>query len=429
MSGHFRARGAAFASLAVAASLLLAADEDLPGAEQPAIRFASPQHLQTVIGPSRIELELTVPTGDSVEWVELRLDGKPLATLSRPPWQSSFDAGDGSKERTLEAVMLLRSGQSARTLVRTSRLRIDQVEQVELVNLYAIVLGPDSGYVSDLEAGDFAVFENGRPQRIERFSAERKPLRVAIVLDTSSTMSGGKGTKLRDAREAALEFLDVLEAGDEGMVVAFSDSVRIEQDLTSNEEELARAIREASAGGGTALYDAIWRSARKLEDFDGRRVLVLLSDGRDEAYDGLGPGSLHTLEESLDQALRSEVMIFAIGLGRNLDKKGALRFGALHGASNVDASLSLEAILRRFAERTGGRALISESPSRLRRAFQDVAADLRNQYSIAYQSNDETRDGSWRGIRVTIPREPRLEVLTRDGYYTSKESESPPVTR
>jgi Ca-activated chloride channel family protein len=294
--------------------------------------------------------------------------------------------------------------------VRTAALRIDQYEQVSLVNLYAIVRDAKGAYVGGLTRDDFRVTENGRPQTISRFSDEWKPLRIAIVLDTSLSM---QGDKLDAAREAARSFLEVLRPEDQGLVVLFHDSVDVVQPLTSARSELEAAIGKARAKGGTALYDAIWRTADLLDSIEGRRVIVLLSDGRDEAASGLEPGSLHTQEEALDRALRAETMIFSIGFGRN-------------PATEWDffRRRSLESILRELSEATGGRSLFSSRAGKLRKAFEQVADDLRHQYSLAYTSDDPRRDGSWRGIQVTSAR-PDLRVVSRQGYFAPKDKTAP----
>jgi len=192
--------------------------------------------------------------------------------------------------------------------------------------------------------------------------------------------------------------------------------VRTAREFSEDRSALEETIRGAEAIGGTALYDSIWKTARRLKGFEGRKVLVLLSDGRDEAANGLEPGSLHTLEESVEEALRNDVMVFTIGLGRNLDREFAMRWGALAGGPNVDVDLSLEEILRRIAEETGGRALIASSAGKLRKAFSEFATDLRHQYSVAYVSTDPRHNGKWRKLKVEVP-DRDLEVVSRKGYY------------
>jgi len=371
------------------------------------LEFVAPRHLSTAIGLSSIELRVTPPPGVRVLRIDLRVDGSLLTTLTGPPWVAPWDAGDGSRGRRVEATAHLSDGTRESATVWTSPLRINQVEEVGLVNLYPVVRSRGGAYVADLGRDDFRVLEDGAEQRISRFTTERRPLRIGIVLDTSLTM---EGRKLENAKKAALNFLDVLEPGDEGMVVAFNDEVRILQEITAERRPMARAIESVESRGGTALYDAVWRTARKLEEFDGRRVMVLLSDGRDEAANGFEPGSLHTLEEALTQALRSEVMLFAIGLGRDLDDLDFTR------------RFTLEEILQRLADETGGRALFTPGAGRLQRAFGDVADDLRNQYSIAYRSSNEKRDGEWRQVLVETPGRD-FQITCRKGYFASSEDE------
>ena len=379
------------------------------------VRFRTPRHLATAIGPTTIEISVYAPRKLEVRQVTLTVDGKPLTVLTQKPWVVEWDAGDGTRGHRLVAVATFSDGSMAEATVRTSALRINQVEEVGLVNLYPVVRDSSGQYVTDLDSSDFRVVEGGVLQKISRFTAERRPLRVGIVLDTSRSMAG---SRLAHAQKAALGFLDVLGKGDEGMVVTFSDAVHIAEGFTKDMSALGQAISATEAHGGTALYDAVWRTAKQLEAFDGRRVMIVLSDGKDEATSGFEPGSLHTLEEALDRALRSEVMLFAIGLGKNLDRECARPWLRRSNGNGCPAGESLKEILARLSESTGGRLLLSSGAGRLRRAFEAVAEDLRHQYSIAYKSSDDADDGSWRDLEVTIPGRD-FEVVVRKGYFAS----------
>ena len=279
-------------------------------------------------------------------------------------------------------------------------------------------------YVTGLFREDFVVLEDGAKQEIARFATEQLPLRVAIVLDTSLSMS--RERRLDSAQQAALNFLGALQPADEALVVAFADRVEVAQDVTTDRSALAAAIDASEAQGGTALYDAIFRTAKRLEEFDGRRVMVLLSDGRDEAANGFEPGSLHTLEEAVNQAVRSEVMVFAIGLGKRLDEEYAREWTRPLEMDSGLRGLSLQEILASIAESTGGRMLISPGAGRLRRAFDAVAQDLRNQYSLAYSPSNDAEDGRYRRIEVRVP-ERNVEVIAKKGYYASSPRDEPSV--
>jgi VWFA-related protein len=380
-----------------------------------AVSFITPRNLATVLGPSSIELRVRAPAGLSVVDLEIHLDGKLLTKLTAEPWSVEWDAGDGSRGHKLEAIVHLSDGSELRARVGTTPLRINQVEEVDLVNLYPILRTESGHYVTDLTRDDFRILENDVPQEITHFSTEGKPLRIAIVLDTSYTMSQDK--KLENAQKAALGFLEALGDEDQAMVVVFSDEVDVAQELTADPQLLASAIQRTTARGGTALYDAIWRTSRRLERYEGRRVLVLLSDGKDEASNGFEPGSLHTLAEAVDRALRSEVMVFSIGLGKRLDREYARQWSRPLGQPGAYGE-SLKDILMQLAETTGGRALFSPSPGQLRKAFKEVAEDLRNQYSIAYSSSDPSRGGEWREVRVETPGRD-LTVISRRGYFAT----------
>jgi VWFA-related protein len=388
-----------FAALVLAALLSAL----LVSAEGGTVRFVSPRHNATVLGPTTIEVAVE---GSPVERVEIAVDGKPLATLTAPPFRAPWDAGDASTGHTLTATAYFTDGTHARAAVATSRLLVQQVEEVALVNLYAVVTDEDGRYVNDLSQKDFRIQENGRTQTIERFSADRKPLKIALVIDASYSMT--RDGKLEAAREASRDFVSALGPGDECMLVTFNDSVDVAHELTSNKSALLATIDRTEAVGGTALYDALFKTADRLEKVDGRKVLVLLSDGRDEANNGLEPGSLHTLDEALDRALRNEVMIFAIGVGRGLEEE-----------LDFYRRRSLASIFRTLADTTGGRVIFSKSSGKLTRAFEAVAEDLRHQYSLAYTSDDPRHDGAWREIRLTTAT-PGLRVSGRRGYFAPK---------
>ena len=402
----------ALGAMALLAGLLCAAAR--PAHADATIAFDAPRNLATVLGPSTIELNVSIPPGLAGE-VDVIVDGTLLVTLREPPWTVPWDAGDGSRGHQLEAVLRLSDGSEQRARSRTTALRINQVEEVDLINLYPILRTRGGSYVTDLTREDFRILEDGVPQRISHFSTEGKPLRIAIVLDTSFTMS--RDRKLENAQKAALGFLEALGMEDLAMVVVFSDNVSVAQDLTDDRELLSAAIAGTEARGGTALYDAIWRTSKKLERHEGRRVLVLLSDGKDEASNGFEPGSLHTLGEAVDRALRSEVMVFSIGLGKRLDQEYARQWSRPLGQAGAHGD-SLKDILMRVAETTGGRALFSPSPGQLRKAFKEVADDLRNQYSLGYSSSDPQRDGAWREVRVETPGKD-LTVISRKGYFAT----------
>jgi Ca-activated chloride channel family protein len=401
--------------LAIAAAACLVSPADAAeGAGS--VQFLTPRQFATAVGSATATLQVTPPSGARVVSVILLVDGARLGMTTSAPWMFSWEAGDGTSGHKLDAIAKFSDGTEARASVSTSRLAVNEIEEVALVNVYAIAHGPKGTYVNDLQQKDFRVFENGRPQALDRFSAERRPLRIAIVLDTSLSM---EGEKLRSAISSAVAFLPVLQPGDEGFVIGFSDKVDLLQDLTSDRAKLEGAIRAVEAKGGTTLYDAIYTASERLAAFDGRRVLLVLSDGRDEASNGLEPGSFHTLEEARDRALHNEVMVFAIGLGRDLARDAKV-LGDDPTAHAIEMDFygrqALATIISSLAETTGGSAVFAPGAGQLRRSFERIAEDLRHQYLLAYPSDDKKHDGKWREIKVVVDR-PGVTLTNRKGYF------------
>jgi Ca-activated chloride channel family protein len=187
------------------------------------------------------------------------------------------------------------------------------------------------------------------------------------------------------------------------MVVAFSDEPRILADPTSDKERLTQAIATIEAKGGTALYDAIYETSDRLGREEGRKVIVLLSDGRDEAQSGVEPGSLHTSEEALEKALRSEAILFTIGFGRQVEKE-----------MDFYGRTPLKQILDRLATDSGGTFYYSTRASQLKGVYDLIGEELRNQYSLAYSPLSMPTDGAWHPIRVQV-KDPSLRCTPAAG--------------
>ena len=374
-----------------------------PAAAESELRISEPKARTIVLGPSRIAVTADLDPGVKIVRVTFSVDDATVGVRESPPWAMDVDFGPNGRDAKLRADATLSDGSVVRAYGSTRALVINEIATVDLVNLYILAQRNDGNYDGSLQESDFRVLEDGVPQHIERFSTERKPLTVAIVIDVSQSMK--KGDRLGQAQRAASSFLSTLEKDDQVLFVTFSDEVRLEGELTDDLGAIAERIRATEPHRGTALYDGIFRGAKALEQIPGRKVMVLLTDGRDEAYSGLEPGSFHTLDESIEKALRNDVMIFAIGLGREVRR-----------AKDFYEREYLVDILERIAHRTGGRLLLPERAGLLRKAFEGVEEDLRSQYSIAYQSTNRNQDGKWREIQVETSADD-LQVITRRGYF------------
>jgi Ca-activated chloride channel homolog len=268
--------------------------------------------------------------------------------------------------------------------------------RVNLVNVLFTVTDKKNRMVLDLTKDDFRVLEDSRPQSIRFFSRETNlPLRVGVLIDTSNSIR----ERLHFEEEAAVDFLqETLRPGkDLAFVVAFDVEPQLLQDYTDDVDKLAQGTRNLQAGGGTALYDAIFFACKqKLLIFPPpepylRRVLIVVSDGLDNQ-------SEHSREEAIAMAQRAEVTIFAISTNRSgLTERG-------------------DKVLKRMAEETGGRAFFPFEAQDLGADFQEIARELRSQYSLAYVSTNDKTDGTFRTINVE-PLEKNLRVRAKNGYF------------
>jgi Ca-activated chloride channel family protein len=276
--------------------------------------------------------------------------------------------------------------------------------RTDVVLLNVTVQDAQGRLVAGLEREEFQVFEDGRLQTIDNFSRELEPIALSILLDTSASMD----RKLATAQEAAVGFLRRLTPRDLAMVVDFDAQARIRQPFTNDVAALEQAVRGTRAGGPTALYNAIYTALNELrvarvesrpEDPARRQAIVVLSDGEDTA-------SLIDETAVLEALQRSEVALYAVGL----------RAGPRTGVTESDRA---EAVLRRFAQQTGGRAYFIVEIEELRNIYAQIADELASQYTIAYVSTNPLRDGAWRRIQVRTTRV-NTTARTRAGYYAPR---------
>jgi Ca-activated chloride channel family protein len=270
---------------------------------------------------------------------------------------------------------------------------------VELVSLNVSVT-EEGKFVTDLEQGDFEVFEDGARQAISFFSRKQQPIALSILLDTSNSMDD----KLKTAQEAAIGFARRLKPDDVASIIDFNSQVRIIQDFTASQEALDKAIRSTQANGSTSLYNALYVSLKELrkvpvrnEDEIRRQAIVVLSDGDDTS-------SLMPYEEVLDLAKRSETAVYTIGLRppQNETMRGGFK--------------EAEFVLRQLAQETGGRSFFPTSVGELPKIYDLISQELSTLYSIGYSSRNPSRNGAWRRIVVRVAR-PGMLARTRQGYY------------
>ena len=195
-------------------------------------------------------------------------------------------------------------------------------------------------------------------------------------------------------KDAARRFVGALRPQDKMGVLLFSDRAELVQDLASERERSLAAIDEYKASGGTALYDALTDSFARLKREEGRRVVVVLTDGKDEDNPGKGPGSTHTLQNVLKDAQELDAVVFGIGLGPSVDR----------------------GVLESLAATSGGEAYFPEDPSTLDATYKRILENLRRRWIIRYTSTNPSRDGAWRPVEIKT-QFPGAVVHSRGGYF------------
>ncbi|HEX5108856.1 MAG TPA: VWA domain-containing protein [Vicinamibacterales bacterium] len=275
---------------------------------------------------------------------------------------------------------------------------------IDLVSLNVTVTDSTGRYITDLAEADFQVFESGAKQTLTVFNRRQNPIALSLLLDSSASME----YKLPTLQAAASNFVQRLKPNDIAEVVDFDGSYNVRQAFTSNHADLERGIHQMSAGGSTALHNAIYTALKGLKkvqlavsDEEARRqALIVFSDGQDTS-------SLVMFDDLLDLAKRSETAIYTIGLRDTHDQA--------RGFS------SSEFVLRQLALETGGKSFFPANIADLSNVYGQIADELASQYSIGYVSSNQKRDGAWRPIVVQVTRQ-NLTTRTKKGYYAPSAS-------
>ena len=270
---------------------------------------------------------------------------------------------------------------------------------VDLVSLNVTVTDGDNRFVTDIDRESFQLYEDGALQELAFYTRTQLPIALALLMDTSASMT----EKMSTAQEAAIGFAERLRDQDLAAVIDFDSRVDIRQGFTNAVDKLRTAIRQTSAGGSTSLYNAIYVSLKELgkiaalsADEIRRQAIVVLSDGEDTS-------SLVVFDEVLELAKRSDTVIYSIGLrSRDIRTRRGFR--------------EADFVLRQLAQETGGRAFFPEDVADLTEIYQRISDELSSQYTLGYISKNPLRDGQWRRIVVRIDR-PNVAARTKQGYY------------
>ena len=265
------------------------------------------------------------------------------------------------------------------------------------VALYATVTDAQKRLVPDLTQGDFEILDNDRPQSVDLFVNEVQPITVVVMLDTSASMTGN----IKLLVQAAEQFLIRLLPKDKGMVGAFNDKIEFfPSHFTSDRDRLIASLNELDFGNPTRLYDAVAASMDRLHKVDGRRVVLIFTDGDDT-------DSRENITSVLERARQDEVMIYAIGL----------RSDYFNGSRQVRSKP--DSGLKRLAEETGGGYFELDKSDELAPTFTRVAQELHSQYVLGFTPT--TLDGKVHRLAVRAKR-PGMQVRARRSYVATAET-------
>jgi Ca-activated chloride channel family protein len=282
----------------------------------------------------------------------------------------------------------------------------------DLVNVVVTVGGRPPNASLDLKPEDFEILEDGAPQEVANFSRNAdQPLKMVMLFDTSYSVT----QRLSFERRAAARFFErVIRVQDRAAVFSVSTEVVVLQGFTNKVPLLVDATRQLKAQGATSLYDAIYLASDYLKPAEGRRVIVIVSDGGDTTS---GKGLL----ESLDQAQKSDSVIFAIFTGNPWPSENLRDLAAERALESLTKETGGELFKPRLYDgRRPGEDSDEASLKELDQTFTDLAERLRTQYVLGFYSTNEKRDGSFRKLDVRI-KKPNYVARARTGYYAPKE--------
>ena len=274
-------------------------------------------------------------------------------------------------------------------------------KNVNLVVLHVSVVNDRGQFVPGLKESDFHVMEDKADQKISVFSQEDVPVSMGLVIDNSGSMRD----KRPQVNAAALTLVKTSNPQDEAFVVNFNDDFYLDtvHDFTSDVSEMKDALERIDARGSTALYDAVIGSLDHLKKGSkDKKVLLVVTDGVDNA-------SRRTLANAVQEAQRSDALIYSVGIFSDDDIK--------HNRGDMKKA---RRALTELTTSTGGLAFFPENVADTQAICAQIARDIRNQYTVAYYPTNSARDGSYRTVQISVAPQRgygKLQVRTRTGYY------------
>jgi VWFA-related protein len=351
--------------------------------DQLSVQLVAPQ---TDVIESRTVVEAVprVPAGDVLESVEIFWNETRLATLHEPPFRATLVLPSLRASGYLRAVVVTHEGATAEDAKLINSAAASEVMRVDAVNIYAIVKDHSGKNVEGLKPEDFSVKEDGRPVEVSLRSSAGDPVTVALALDTSGSMLAA----MMDVADYARTFLrGSLAPGDRTLLITFDEQQHLVQPLTADLEHAGAEIFAAHAGGATAIWDALAFSLQQLHGVDGKRALLVFTDGLDN-------GSRATPSGVRELARDAGVPVYVV-----------LMFtSSRYGDPRPTALTPREHDYLQLAAESGGAFFRMPRKADLPHLFAQVRDDTRGEYLLSFVSKSAKPLGQARALDVDVPR-------------------------
>ena len=355
------------------------------------VRIKQPGAHDVAYGAVTIVVEADEPLVRAVFLV----DGREAGARTAPPWELKVDVGDSNAEHRFDVIAEGAAGGSARAAVTTARLQVDEEVSVQLRQLY-LTARERGRRAIDLAREEFTVTDEGRPQRIITFERGDIPFTAVLMVDTSGSMQEGK---LANALAGARAFAAGMQSLDEAALLAFSDGLVHLSRFAGPAELAAEDVRSIEAGGRTSINDYLYLAIKLLERRNGRRTVVLLSDGVDTE-------SALEMAEVRDRIRHSQILLYWIRIstegGKPATSSTPLWFTSAWRTTEGHRKELGE--LEKAVEDSGGRVIDVSLAADVEPAFREVVTELRGQYVIGYYPTSLRRDGAWHRVEVKVAR-------------------------
>jgi Ca-activated chloride channel homolog len=344
---------------------------------------------QTPDGVSHIKLSVQNPKNTTIKTVALFAGDRKLTEWARPPYAVSLANATLAKDEFLRASVIDDTGYEAADLLFLNGDRYIEEIEVNIVELPVAVSDAAGAPIQNLKQSNFSVFENGKPQKIESFNfASNLPISVGVLIDHSGSME----KRMEDAKQAASKFFrSIIQKNDRAFIAGFAMDPTRNAPFVSDVSLLdAQVSAIPNAGGGTSLYDAIITGLYRFRNVQGRKALIVITDGDDTT-------SRMSYDDMLQYARASRVPLYFIGIGFGVGEFGG------------------PAKMRSLAGESGGVAYFIRDVKQLESTYVQLEKDLRSQYLISYHAESTKKDQAYRTVEVKVD-QPGAKVRTIRGY-------------